>query len=86
MPTGRAVLVDGGYRLSGRWSFSSGCDHGHGVNLGAMAGVIDLGEAKVPDFRSFLLESGDPGKETAHHLRRRPHGRGTGFDHRVHDR
>lgn len=27
MPTGKAVRVDGGYRLSGRWPFSSGCDY-----------------------------------------------------------
>ena len=27
MPTGKAVRVDGGFRLSGRWSFSSGCDY-----------------------------------------------------------
>jgi 3-hydroxy-9,10-secoandrosta-1,3,5(10)-triene-9,17-dione monooxygenase len=27
MPTGKAVRVDDGYRLSGRWPFSSGCDH-----------------------------------------------------------
>ena len=35
-PSGKAVKVDGGYQLSGRWSFSSGCDHCHGVNLGAI--------------------------------------------------
>ena len=53
MPTGKAETVDGGYRISGRWSFSSGCDHCHGVNLGA---VVRGGE--VPDFRSFLLLPG----------------------------
>ena len=26
-PTGKAVRVDGGFRLSGRWPFSSGCDY-----------------------------------------------------------
>lgn len=49
-PTGKAERVDGGYRVSGRWSFSSGCDHCSGVNLGA---IVRGGE--VPDFRSFLL-------------------------------
>jgi 3-hydroxy-9,10-secoandrosta-1,3,5(10)-triene-9,17-dione monooxygenase len=52
-PTGKAVPVDGGYRVSGRWSFSSGCDHCRGVNLGAV--IRDGGTA---DFRSFLLLAG----------------------------
>jgi 3-hydroxy-9,10-secoandrosta-1,3,5(10)-triene-9,17-dione monooxygenase len=57
-PTGKAEKVPGGYKLSGRWSFSSGCDHCRGVNLGAIAGARDVGGMQLPDFRSFLLLSG----------------------------
>lgn len=56
-PTGKARKVDGGYLVSGRWSFSSGCDYCRGVNLGAIAGQLDLGGGlEVPEFRSFLLQ------------------------------
>jgi len=51
-PTGKATRVDGGYRLSGRWSFSSGCDHCAWVLLGAL--VFD-GEGQVVDFKTFLV-------------------------------
>ena len=55
-PTGKAEKVPGGYKVFGRWSFSSGCDHCNGVNLGAIAGGRDIGGgAQAPDFRSFLL-------------------------------
>jgi 3-hydroxy-9,10-secoandrosta-1,3,5(10)-triene-9,17-dione monooxygenase len=57
-PTGRAEKVPGGYRLSGRWSFSSGCDHCRGVNLGAIPGTRNVGDAELPDYRSFLLFPG----------------------------
>ena len=36
-PRGHVEIVDGGYRLSGRWSFSSGCDHAQWAILGGAA-------------------------------------------------
>lgn len=54
-PTGRAEKVAGGYKISGRWSFSSGCDHCRGVMLGAICGSREVAGKPVRDFRSFLL-------------------------------
>jgi 3-hydroxy-9,10-secoandrosta-1,3,5(10)-triene-9,17-dione monooxygenase len=54
-PTGRAEKVAGGYKVSGRWSFSSGCDHCSGVMLGAICGSREVAGKPVRDFRSFLL-------------------------------
>jgi 3-hydroxy-9,10-secoandrosta-1,3,5(10)-triene-9,17-dione monooxygenase len=54
-PTGKAEKVAGGYKLSGRWSFSSGCDHCRGVMLGAICGSREVAGKPVRDFRSFLL-------------------------------
>lgn len=53
-PTGRAVPVDGGHRVSGRWSFSTGCEHCRGVNLGAIVTSEEPADG-APDYRSFLL-------------------------------
>jgi 3-hydroxy-9,10-secoandrosta-1,3,5(10)-triene-9,17-dione monooxygenase len=36
-PRGTVDIVDGGYQLSGRWSFSSGCDHAQWAILGGVA-------------------------------------------------
>ena len=58
-PTGKAERVPGGFRLSGRWSFSSGCDHCRWVNLGTIAGGLDVDGRQLPDFRSFLLPRKD---------------------------
>ncbi|SEG66054.1 3-hydroxy-9,10-secoandrosta-1,3,5(10)-triene-9,17-dione monooxygenase [Thermomonospora echinospora] len=54
-PTGKVVPVEGGYRVSGRWSFSSGCDHADGVILGGNAGTIELGGRELPDYGSIIL-------------------------------
>jgi 3-hydroxy-9,10-secoandrosta-1,3,5(10)-triene-9,17-dione monooxygenase len=58
-PTGKAERVPGGFRLSGRWSFSSGCDHCGWVNLGAIAGGIEINGRQLADFRSYLLPRKD---------------------------
>jgi len=55
-PTGKAVAVDGGHQLSGRWSFSSGCDHASWVLLGQL---VTNADGQPIDFRTFLLPSSD---------------------------
>lgn len=51
-PTGKATVTDGGYLLSGRWSFSSGCDHADWVLLG---GLVLNESGQVVDFKTFLI-------------------------------
>ncbi len=55
-PTGKAVLTEGGFTLSGRWSFSSGCDHCQWVLLG---GLVFNAEGNVVDFRTFMVPRSD---------------------------
>jgi 3-hydroxy-9,10-secoandrosta-1,3,5(10)-triene-9,17-dione monooxygenase len=55
-PTGKALLVEGGYQLSGRWSFSSGCDHASWVLLG---GLVSNDEGQIVDFKTFLVPRSD---------------------------
>jgi 3-hydroxy-9,10-secoandrosta-1,3,5(10)-triene-9,17-dione monooxygenase len=54
-PTGKAEKVARGYKMSGRWSFSTGCDHCRGVMLGAICGSREIAGKQVRDFRSLLL-------------------------------
>jgi 3-hydroxy-9,10-secoandrosta-1,3,5(10)-triene-9,17-dione monooxygenase len=54
-PMGRAKAVDGGFQFSGRWSFSSGCDHAEWVFLGGLV----MGDEGPIDFRTFLLPRSD---------------------------
>jgi 3-hydroxy-9,10-secoandrosta-1,3,5(10)-triene-9,17-dione monooxygenase len=55
-PTGKAVVADGGYTLSGKWSFSSGCDHCSWVLLG---GLVFNAEGNVVDFKTFMVPRKD---------------------------
>ncbi len=54
-PPGRATKIQGGYRLSGRWRFSSGID----ACQWAMLGGIASSDGELPDYRVFLLPSED---------------------------
>jgi 3-hydroxy-9,10-secoandrosta-1,3,5(10)-triene-9,17-dione monooxygenase len=55
-PVGRATPTEGGFRFTGRWSFSSGCDHATWCLLG---GLVIGPEGRPVDFRTFLLPLGD---------------------------
>lgn len=56
-PVGKVEHVEGGFHLSGRWSFSSGCDHCQWVLLGAL--VPPKAEGEAPDMRTFLVPRRD---------------------------
>ena len=47
-PTGAARRVDGGYRLSGHWSWGSGSEHCHWLALGAVVEDPDGGPPRAP--------------------------------------
>jgi 3-hydroxy-9,10-secoandrosta-1,3,5(10)-triene-9,17-dione monooxygenase len=55
-PTGKLTPVDGGYECTGRWSFSSGCDHCSWVLLGA---IVMGPEGKPVDFLTILVPRSD---------------------------
>lgn len=58
-PMGRAVRVDGGYRVSGRWPFASGCEH----SAWRMGGALVVGDTPdvlpsgAPNVRSMLFRA-----------------------------
>jgi 3-hydroxy-9,10-secoandrosta-1,3,5(10)-triene-9,17-dione monooxygenase len=56
-PTGKVAREDGGFRLSGRWSFSSGCDHAQWAFLGGM--VAPATPDRPPEMRTFLVPRKD---------------------------
>src|SRR6267142_7182870 len=56
-PTGTVERAPGGFHLSGRWSFSSGCDYCQWAALGGMAPAVE--SAAPPDARMFLVPRSD---------------------------
>jgi len=65
-PVGKVTRVDGGFRFSGRWSFSSGCEHCQWAFLGGM--VPPLKEGDPPDMRTFLVPRSDYRIEDTWHV------------------
>lgn len=58
MPVGKVTRVEGGYRLSGTWGFSSGVDHCDWAMLGAFTPKDD-GTPNTQDLRTFLVPRSD---------------------------
>ncbi|MEU7768319.1 3-hydroxy-9,10-secoandrosta-1,3,5(10)-triene-9,17-dione monooxygenase oxygenase subunit [Nocardia sp. NPDC049190] len=56
VPSGELRPVDGGFELSGRWGFSSGCDHAGWVMVGALAPGVD---GAPGDHLTLLVPRGD---------------------------
>jgi 3-hydroxy-9,10-secoandrosta-1,3,5(10)-triene-9,17-dione monooxygenase len=56
-PTGTVERAPGGFRLHGRWSFSSGCDFCHWAVLGGIVPPVASGQP--PDARVFLVPRRD---------------------------
>jgi resorcinol 4-hydroxylase (FADH2) len=56
-PSGKAVPVSGGYRMSGSWSFASGCDTSDWLLLGAV--FPPEGEGQAPSAGFFLVPKRD---------------------------
>src|SRR5262249_52783141 len=52
---GQATAVQGGYRLSGHWKFSSGVDACKWTMLGGIASA----DGELPDYRVFIVPAGD---------------------------
>lgn len=65
-PVGQVERVEGGFILSGRWGFSTGCDHCRWVLLGALIPPANQGEP--PEMRTFLVPRRDYSIEDAWHV------------------
>jgi alkylation response protein AidB-like acyl-CoA dehydrogenase len=62
IPAGTLEVTDGGYRMSGRWSFGSGCTHADVICGGALVtegGVPRTGPDGQPEWRVALLAAAE---------------------------
>ena len=57
-PAGKAERADGGYRLSGRWSYCSGVDCAQWLMLGAIAGMRSI-DPPIPEMIYTLVPKSD---------------------------
>lgn len=57
MPKGQVTPVEGGFKFSGRWGFSSGIDHCQWVFLGGL--IFDPAGKAPPEYRTFLVPRSD---------------------------
>jgi 3-hydroxy-9,10-secoandrosta-1,3,5(10)-triene-9,17-dione monooxygenase len=55
MPAGKAMAVDGGFRLAGHWRYASGCEHCGWALLGGMVHADNT----PPDWHFFLVPRRD---------------------------
>jgi alkylation response protein AidB-like acyl-CoA dehydrogenase len=58
-PQGQAIPVDGGFRFSGEWQYSTGTDHCDWVVLGGIVVPPGRSAGGPPDVRHFILPRGD---------------------------
>ena len=54
-PSGSIVPVDGGYQVTGRWSFASGCEHADVLFANCIEGVVD----GMPQIRGAVFAPAD---------------------------
>ncbi len=54
-PWGKAVRVDGGFRVTGRWPFASGCNHCTMLVAGSMVAQPDGAPAPFPEYRMAVF-------------------------------
>lgn len=61
-PGGQAVRVDGGYRITGRWAFGSGCTHADVLVGGCLVlenGAPVMTERGMPEWRVMMAPASD---------------------------